>query len=205
MTKKLRDVTPQDPLAFLAENFLDYLEQSIQKSAAVKSEAKVQQGLDSTLKEFGFTEEGLDQAKALFYEAVSNKESQLRSGIAALLGISPIIVEGAEVIDALADRIAELENQISFVEQENRQLASELRGNLAERHNLDESTVTALWDQSSDFDDLERNLQRVVKTERTPKRSFVEEDLEQLNDDTSFANGEEYVDPRMAPYLRYFR
>jgi DNA-directed RNA polymerase specialized sigma54-like protein len=205
MTKKLRDVLPQDSIAFLAENFLDYLEQTIHKSAKVKAEERIQDSLDSTLKEFGFTDEGLDKAKALFNEAVSNKDSQLRSGIAALLGISPIIIEAAEVIDALADRIAELENQISFVEQENRQLASELRGNLAERHNLDESTVTALWDQSSDFADLERNLRRVVKTERTPKKSFVDEQLEEINEDTTFAKGEEYVDPRMAPYLRYFR
>jgi hypothetical protein len=203
--KKLREITKPDPVAYIAENFLDYLQATIQQKTSAKSEANIQEGLDATLEEFGFTDEAKTKAEALFYEAVSNKDSQLRDGIANLLGISPIVVEGFEVIDALADRIAELEDEISFIEQENLRLSSGLKGKLAENYNLNEATVGILWNNSNSFEDLELNLQNAAQPEPTSKRCFIEDQLEEINEDTTFANGEEYVDPRMAPYLRYFR
>ena len=189
----------------MAESFLDQLEQTIESKKA--TDESFQESLDSTLDEFGFADEAKIKAAALFYEAVENKESRLRAGLKALLcQYGPILGEDVfDVIDEFSNHIQQLESSIVYYEGANRRLAAELKEHLSERYQLDGNVVQSLWNTSSDFTDLENNLYKATRAERTPKKSFVEEDLEQLNDDTTFAKGEEYVSPQMAPYLRFFR
>ena len=117
------------------------------------------------------------------------------------------------MLNSAADYIQELEDDIAAVEAENLRLASELTEKLSEQHNLDESTVVELWSNANSFDDLENKLQRHTHRERRPKKSFVADQLEggvsynlngEINETNTFAQEKSY-DPRMAPYMRYFR
>jgi hypothetical protein len=165
--------------------------------------------LDSLLEQEGFTDEFKTKATQLFNEAVEKKASPanwpLRAGLANLLNIYAPILESSDVTDALYARIEELEEAIAYYDEENHKLATGMVGKLSEKYNLDESTVTSLWNQSGDFDQLHAKLQQVAKPERTPRKSFVGEQLEEINEDGAFAQGEEYIDPQMRKYLRYFK
>ena len=59
----------------------------------------------------------------------------------------------------------------------------------SEQYSLDESVVETLWSSSSDYPELETKLQQATKPERAPRRSTVEERLEELNEDGAFAGG----------------
>ena len=210
-TPKNRDLimVEQDIIAGLANNFLTYLEEQNQ---ALKKEEPFHEELESILEnEFGFTGEAKAKTKAMFYKAVGTT-SQFHEGLAKLLRQYSSLVESPDVVDKLCDRIQQLEDAIAEAEAENHELASTIVGKYSKRYNLDEATVVALLNTSSDFDDLERKLKQANKPDRPAKRSFIGEQLEggvtynlsgEINEETGF--GEEYIDPRMAQYLRYFK
>jgi hypothetical protein len=203
-TPKNRDLimVEQDIIAGLANNFLTYLKEQNQDP---QKKEPFQEELESIIEhEFGFTEEAKAKTKAMFYKAVG-KTSQFHQGLAKLVGQYSSLVEDSDVVDRLCDRIQQLEDAIAHYERENLELASTTVGKLSESYNLDEATVEALWNNSSDFDDLERKLKQATKPDRPAKRSFIGEQLEELNEDPSWANGEEYVSAQMAQYLKYLK
>jgi hypothetical protein len=162
--------------------FVDYLKRTFHDPNNYE-EQSFEEELDSTLEEFGFTDETLGKAEQLFWEAVANNgDVKLRGGIANLLGIYGPLLEGDDVIEVLGERIQELESNIAYVEGENLRLASEVKEKLSE-----------------DF------LQQATKAERPVKQSHIDEQLEELNDDTTFAQGETYVPQNMLPYLRFLK
>ena len=89
------------------------------------------------------------------------------------------------------------------VEAENLKLATGMVEKFFEQYSLDESVVETLWNSSSDLSELETKLQQVTKPERAPRRSTVEEWLEELNEDGAFAGEKPYIDPQMRKYLSY--
>ena len=193
-----------DQMNLLADGFLNYLAQTIDSKNVANEDSEE---LNLTLEQCGFSGEGLEKAKALFLEMVENKASPanwpLRAGLAELLQIYYPLIEGSDVVGGALERIEELEAQIAEAEAESLRLANENVARLSKQHNLDESVITSLWNQSDSFDELEQKLQQATKPERAPRRSTVEYFLEELNEDGAFAGEEPYIDPRMRKYLNY--
>lgn len=152
----------------------------------------------------GFTGELRAKCKSLFVEAVNRNTTKLQDGIAKLVG-QYFSMEGSDVVDALFDRITELEGAIRAAEEEKEQLANEHVAKLSKRYSLDESVVENLWAQSNTFDELENRLQQIAKPERRTRHSTVEERMEELNEDGAFAEVDGHVTQQMAQYLRYLK
>jgi hypothetical protein len=164
-------------IADLANEFMDHLQTKIHTAKG----SNIRDNLGATLDDEGFSEGAKQKATELFFSAVANKDSALRDGLAQLLGIYSPMLEGSDVIDAIADRIQQLEADIAYVERENENLKLSRKEKLSE-----------------DF------LRQATQAERTPKKSYVADDLEAINEDATFAQGEKYIDPRMRQYMRYF-
>ena len=184
----------------IAKRFLDFLQEQIQQDQT--DESNFQEELDSTLEnEWGFTGEEKAKTKALFFEAVNNNISRLQDGLADLVGQYGS-VEG-DVVERLSDYITKLQDEIQYYENENGKLASEQVSKLSESFGVNESVVSALWNQSSGFSELNDRLTQAAKPNRPVKKSYVEEDMEELNEDGTFAGKEPYIDPQMRKYLNY--
>jgi hypothetical protein len=186
-------------LEFLADGFLDYL--------ATKIEGPENEELDALLDEqAGFSDDFKKKAKELFWEAVENQNPHvwpLRAGLAELLQIYWPLVEGSDVVGIALERIEELEAQIAEAEAENYRLVNEKVEKFAEQYQLSEDTVISLWNASDTFEQLDARLQQAAKPERAPRKSYVEEDMEALNEDGAFGQENGYVgDPRMRAYLK---
>lgn len=185
--------------------FVDYLKRTFHDPNNYE-EKPFQEELDSTLDELFPDEETKIKAAELFYEAVNAKGSQLQDGLVELLSqYSPYLIEGDDVIDILGDHIQQLKNAITQVESENHRLAHKVTDRLSENYKLNKDTVVSLWSNSDSFDDLEQKCQQAVKTEPAPKKSHIDEQLEEINDDTTFAQGETYIPENMKPYLRFLQ
>jgi hypothetical protein len=199
MKKTVTDLTNYDPVK-VSKEFLDYLAQMDSKEA---KDSKLSEELGVTLEEMGFTGEAKFRCKELFHTAVRNNTTQLQERLAALVGQYLPILESGDLVEALSDRVAELEAEIDFYEQESCRLASEQVSKLSEQHQLSESVVEALWNNSDSYEDLERRLAMTKTGDRPARRSTVEERMEELNESDLFSNGgQEYIDPSMRAYLK---
>lgn len=192
-----------DLIKEMASGFLQFLEDNDQD----QTEQVIHEELNSILDDLFPDEDTKAKARELFIEAVNNKKSQLSEGIAKLLGGYLPLIENFDAVEALTDRIAELKNAISEVEQESYALASQQVSKLSEQTGLNEATIEALWNNSSSYEDLESKCQQAAKSERPVRRSTVEYFLEELNEDPNWANGgaEPYIDPQMKKYLSYLK
>ena len=200
MTKKITDLTNDDPVN-VRQEFLDYLAQIDFKEAS--KEFELNENLDETLEEMGFTSESKFRCKELFHQAVRNNTSHLNERLAELVGQYLPILEAEDLIEILTTKIDELKSAIAAVEEESYLLASGQVSKLSEQYQISESVVTALWNNSSDYDELEQKLQQTSRPERAPKKSWVEEDMEALNESDFFTNGgTEYIDPQMRAYMK---
>ena len=188
-----------DPIKNMAESFLGHLEAQIQSQDAQESEFN--DNLDATLEELGFTGEARAKCKSLFVEAVNRQTTKLQDGIANIVG-QYFSVDG-NIVDAMAQHVAALEAEIDFVEAENEQLATKLIERLSESYSLTEDTIESLWAHSDTYEQLEAKCQQAAKPERASKKSHIEEDMECLNEDGTFAGQELYIDPQMRKYLNY--
>ena len=143
------------------------------------------------------------RCKELFHQAVRNNTSHLNERLAELVGQYLPILEAEDLIEILTTKIDELKSAIAAVEEESYLLASGQVSKLSEQYQISESVVTALWNNSSDYDELEQKLQQTSRPERAPKKSWVEEDMEALNESDFFTNGgTEYIDPQMRAYMK---
>src|SRR5262249_46012599 len=90
--------------------------------------------LHKTLQDMGMNEEALQRCGELFFEAVAQRlfheDSEFRTKVIEILNdftTNPFHSdETIDVAEALANRIEELETQIAYVENENRQLYDEV-------------------------------------------------------------------------------
>jgi len=198
----MKKANKQDPIKNTAEGFLDYLTQQIDSKEA--DEAKLHEGLDEVLEnEWNLTGEAKFRAKELFHTAVQNNASRFQQRLATLVGQYSPLLEDVDVVERLSNYIQKLETEIEHYDAENEKLAAEQISKLSENYQLSESVVSALWNNSSDFDELNTKSQQTSRPEKTPKKSWVEEDMEALNESDLFSNGgEEYIDPAMRHYLK---
>jgi hypothetical protein len=147
--------------------------------------------LYETLEGMGFNEETKQKCGELFYEAVEQRlfheDSAFRAKVIEILeDFTSNPFNSDETIDAaeaLANRIEELESQIAYVENENQQLYGEIS-------QIHEETMA----------------EDIPATERTPKRSTIEEHLFEADEENSshFYNinmQENYADAQMRSYL----
>jgi hypothetical protein len=147
--------------------------------------------LHQTLEDMGMNEDTLQRCGELFYEAVEQRlfhdDDEFRRRVGEILeDFTSNPFNSDETIDAaeaLANRIEELESQIAYVENENRQLYSEI----SQIHK-------------------ETMAEEFPAEERTPKRSTIEEHLFEADEENSshFYNinmQENYADPQMRSYL----
>ena len=202
MTKKITELTNEDPVT-VSEAFLNYLAEIDTKEA--NKDGTLNQDLDKVLEnEWHLTGEAKFRAKELFHQAVRNNSTRLQEGIIKLVGQYLPILESEKVVEILTAKIQALEAAISEVKEDSYRLACEQVSKLSAQFNLNEAVVTALWNNSADFDDLNSKLQQAAKSERPVRRSTVEYFLEELNEDPNWASGgaEPYIDPQMRAYMK---
>jgi hypothetical protein len=199
INKGTNKIKQPDPIKNMAESFLGHLEAQIHNQDAQDSEFN--ESLDATLDEFGFTGEARAKCKSLFIEAVNRQTTKLQDGIANIVG-QYFSVDG-NIVDAMSQHVAALEAEIDFIDAENEQLATKLTERLSESYSLNEDTMESLWAHSDTYEQLETKCHQAAKPERAPKKSHIEEDMECLNDDGTFAGQDLYIDPQMRKYLNY--
>ena len=115
MTKKITDLTNDDPVN-VRQEFLDYLAQIDSKEAS--KEFELNENLDETLEEMGFTSKSEFRCKELFHQAVRNNTSHLNERLAELVGQYLPILESEDLIEILTTKIDELKSAIAAVEEE---------------------------------------------------------------------------------------
>jgi hypothetical protein len=178
------------------------------KNRAFKEENEsFEEELDSTLDAFNFTEEAKNKAANLFYAAIENKQSSLRSDLVELVAQycpSPFLEdEQLDLIEILAEKIQELEAAIAHANRERDELLEEIKHKLSESCSLDESTANQLWSSADSIEEFEQSLKTKLRAEKAPKQSTIEEYLEFTDPDQEWLGEEDqsYIDPQMRKYL----
>jgi hypothetical protein len=160
--------------------------------------AKFDNDLSDCLESFGFDEETKQKAGDLFFEAVEarlfHEDDEFRQQLCELLeGCVPspfISNEDLDIVEILANRVADLEDTLEYVESENEALEEEIR---------------------AEVDDYKAHLQQhEALSFRSPKKSSIDEwmlESDERNADALFNedSGTNVGDPEMRAYLNAYR